>query len=106
MGRRKAGVDPNLIERERKVPKTFSIPQWQAKELEACKNPSAFITTLLDENIHKISTLDETIKVREDKIKELIRDTTSTVYEEMKPKFMETVGEVMSSYKYSLMMEE
>ena len=103
MGRYPKGTNPEDIEKRRRIPRTFSIPTYISEELDNCKNPSALMTTLLEENMQRIGnlTLDEAVKAREDVLKEEIRKIAKEVMEEtFKPKFEEIVQDTLGAYGY------
>ena len=108
MGRYTKETTSEEIERNRRIPRTFSIPTYISEELDNCKNPSAIITALLEENVQRIGnlTLDDAVKAREDKLKEEIRKAAKEVLEtNFKNMFEQIVHDALSAYGYRVKTE-
>ena len=108
MGRYTKETSPEDIERNRRVPRTFSIPTYISEELDNCKNPSAIVTTLLEENVQRIGnlTLDDAVRTREDKLKEEIRKAAKEVLETgFKIEFERIVHDALAAYGYQVKTE-
>jgi len=106
MGKHKASENVNDIERNRKVPRTFSIPRYIDEELDNCKNPSEIVSMILAENSHRIGnmTLNDAARAREQAIKK----SMEKVFDELIVTWERRIREVTKSSleAYSLRLKE
>ena len=105
MGRYGKDATSEEIEKNRRVPKTYSIPKYIADELDNCQNASALVTMFLEENIQRIGnlTLDTAIKARENRLKEEISKAAYDVFDEsFKPIFEQIVIDTLKAYGYQV----